>query len=184
MPELPENYGKTFLTHLLSVVLQRGGPRDFVAAGYSRNFIRLCDLAVQEYGLSRKALNEYVNTPNNVMSPLFVATGHMEQCIQAMRRAIRFARHKNGPRLPRTEVISREVEARIRNMRDAIEHTDERLREGRIQEGEFLMLVVRSDGIELEGNEILYSELTAWLTQLHNLSEIVATYREEHENTP
>ena len=55
MPELPETYGKTFLTHLLNIVT-RGGPSDFAAAAYSSNFIRLSDLAIQEYKLARESL--------------------------------------------------------------------------------------------------------------------------------
>lgn len=184
MPVLPDNYGETFLKQLLNVVFAKGGPSDFAAAAYSRNFVRLCDLAIQEYNLAREALIEYVNTPNNVMCPLFVATGHFEQCIHAMRRAIRFARHKNGPRLPRTDVFSFSVESRIRGLRDAIEHTDEKIREEKIKQGEFLMLAVKSDCIELEGKKILYSELAEWLKQLHELSEIVATYREDRELQP
>lgn len=98
-----------------------------------------------------------------------------------MRRAIRFARYKDGPRLPRTDVVSSSVESRIRGLRDAIEHTDEKIREEKIKQGEFLMLAVKSDCIELEGKKILYSELAEWLKQLHELSEIVATYREDRE---
>ena len=106
MPEIPETYGKTLLTHLLNVTFARGGSSDFAAAAYSSNFIRLSDLAIQEYKLARESLIEYVNSPNNVFSPLFAATDHLEQCIHALRRALRFARHKNGPRLPRMEVIT------------------------------------------------------------------------------
>lgn len=182
MPELPEKYGNTFLTHLLNVVLAAGGPSDFAAAAYSRNFIRLSDLAIQEYKLARKSLIEYENTPNNVFSPLFVATSHLEQCISALRRAIRFARHKNGPRLPKMDVISAKTAYRIINLRGAIEHTDERLQKGQIRQGEFLMLAVKSNGIELDNKEISYSELADWLTQLQTLAEQVATYRENRES--
>ena len=184
MPKLPDNYGKTHLMHIISVFFINGGPSDFAAAAYSRNFTRLCDLAIQEYNLAREAFVEYIRTPNEAMSPLFVATGHLEQCIHAMRRAIRFARHKNGPRLPRTEVISREIESKIINLRGAIEHTDDKIRKGQIKQDDFLMLAVKNNGIELGGNEILYSELAEWIKQLHELSEIVATYREESESRP
>lgn len=179
MPKLPESYGKTFLTLLINVAFTNGGSSDFAAAAYSRNFVRVCDLAIQEYTLAREALIEFINTPNNIMNPLFVATGHLEQCIHAMRRAIRFARHKNGARLPRIDVISSNVEWKIQNMRDAIEHTDERIRKQEIQQGEFLMLAVKSDSIELDGKEISYTELAEWLKQLHDLSEVIATYRKD-----
>ena len=184
MPELPEGSDKTFLADILNVVFTRGGPSDFAAAAYSRNFIRLCDLAIREYMLAREALIEYINTPNEVMSPLFHAVGHLEQCIHAMRRAIRFARNKQGPRLPRMDVISSDVESRIRNIRNAIEHTDERIRKGRIQKGEFLMLGVKSGSIELEGKEIYYSELAKWLKQLKQLAEYMASYHEKNEREP
>ena len=180
MPKLPDNFGKTLLSHILNVTLSSGGPSDYVAAAYSINFIRSSDLAIQEYNLARKALVEFIETPNNVMSPLFLTIGHLEFCINAMRRAIRFSRHKHGPKLPRIDVISSNVSYRIRNIRDAIEHTDERIRDEKIVQGKFLMLAVKSDGIELEGKEILYSELAEWLKQLHELSSIVAAYREEN----
>jgi len=176
MPEIPDGYGIVFQTQLLNVYFNSGGPSDYAAAAYSRNFVRLCDLAIQEYRFARVTLMEYINTPNNVMSPLFIATGHFEQCIHAMRRAIRFARHKNGPRLPRTPVVSSDVASRIRNMRDAIEHTDERVRDKEIQHGDFLIMAVRSDGIELQGEDILYTELHEWLCQLQQLSEFVASH--------
>jgi hypothetical protein len=67
MSELPANYGDSYLTHILTVVFNGGGPSDSAAA-YSKNFIRLCDLAIHEYKLARKTLTEYINTPNEVIS--------------------------------------------------------------------------------------------------------------------
>jgi hypothetical protein len=179
MPDLSEESDKKILFHLLNVFFTGGGPSDYQAAAFSRNFIRLCDQATKEYELARQALMEQVSTPNNVMSPLFQAAGHFEQCISAIRRAIRFSRHKKGPRLPRTEVLSDRVEKKLRDMRDAIEHTDSRIRKGQIVDGDPIMLMVKSDSIELGGVEIYYDELARWIKQLNGLAEVVARYREE-----
>ena len=183
MPELPKDYGETIILFLNSVIFVNCGRSDYAAASYSKIFIRLCDLAIQEYNLARESLISHVSSPNMVMSHLFVATGHLEQCINAMRRALRFARHQNGLKLPRTEVISSRVENRIINLRGAIEHTDERIRDKVIQEGEFFMLAVKSNAIELDGKEILFSELAEWLKQLQELAEKVATYKEASDLT-
>jgi len=40
------------------------------------------------------------------------------------------------------------------------------------------MLVVRSDSLELCGNEIYYEELAEWIKALNKLAEFVATYCE------
>ena len=81
-------------------------------------------------------------------------------------------------KLPKTDVMSQAVQKRIRELRDAIEHTKSRIpKEGKI-EGELLMLAAKSDGMELDGIEVSCSELVGWLSELNQLAEFVATYRE------
>lgn len=176
MPDLSSESDKKILVHLLNVVFRGGGPKDWQADAFSHNFVRLCDLATHEYELAREALVEQLNTSNNVMSPLFRAVGHFEQCFSALRRALLFARHKKGPKLPRSDVLSDRVTKRLIDIRNAIEHTDRDLRKGRISENEPIMLVVKSDSVELCGNEIYYNELAEWIRALNKLAEFVVSY--------
>lgn len=183
MPDLSGEPDKKILDHLLNVFFRGAGPKDWRAAVFSRNFVRLCDLATREYELARASLVEQVNTPNNVMSPLFRAVGHFEQCLFALRRALRFARHKKGPKLHPSDVLSKIVTKRLRDIRDAIEHTDERIRKDQISENEPIMLVVKSDSVELGWNEIYYNELAEWIRALNKLAEFVAGFRESETKT-
>ena len=183
MPDLSGESDKKILGHLLNVIFRGGGPKDWQADAFSHNFVRLCDLATHEYELAREALVEQVNTPNNVMSPLFRAVGHFEQCFSALQRALLFAHHKKGPKLPHSDVLSKRVRKRLRNIRNAIEHTDRDLRKGRISENKQIMLIVKSDSVELGGNEIYYNELAEWIRSLNKLAEFVVSYCESETKT-
>ena len=89
------------------------------------------------------------------------------------------ANHKDGVRLPKSTVNSRQVRKRVRAMRDAIEHTDKRLVTGKIGLGEPIMLKPKSDRIELSDVTILYAELSEWLVELNELAGIVATWNQK-----
>ena len=97
-------------------------------------------------------------------------------CILALRRALRYAHHRKGLRLPRGVVNSRKTRKIVTSMRDAIEHTDARLQNGKIAERDPIMLMVKSDRMELGGVIILYDDLAAWLHELNQLAGQVAAY--------
>lgn len=184
MPDLSGESDKKILGHMLNVFFRGGGPKDWQAAAFSSNFVRLCDLATREYELAREALIEQVNTPNNMMSPLFRAVGHFEQCFSALQRALLFAHHKKGPKLPHSDVLSNRVTKRLRDIRNAIEHTDKDLRKGKINENEPMpMMFVKSDSVKLCGNEIYYNELAEWIRALNKLAEFVVSYCESETKT-
>lgn len=183
MPDLSGEPDKKILGHVLNVFFRGAGPKDWQAPAFSRNFVRLCDLATHEYELARATLVEQVNTPNNVMSPLFRAVEHFEQCLSALQRAQRFARHKKGPKLPPSDVLSKIVTKRLFKIRNAIEHTDDCIRKCQISENEPIMLVVKSDSVELGGIEIYYNELAELIRALNKLAEFVAGYCESETKT-
>jgi hypothetical protein len=187
MPKLDDLGGYRSLAHILNVVFRGGGPQQRQSAALVRNYIRIVDHLIIEYQSARDALTSYVNTPNEVMGPLFVATGHFESVITSLKRAQRFLeRIKRDRAVPSVDkelaVISKEAIKKVTDIRDAIEHLDEKVIKGKIEEGESIALLVKSDGVELLGTEIKYTELAKWIRELDTVSNFLSTYTEESLN--
>ena len=135
MPDLPRLNSKTSLTLLLNRVFAGGGPKDPKSYALVMNFIRVVDVLVTEYESARESLAKFVNTPNDVISPLLVATGSFELCITTMVRAVnlgrRIRRGRRGPTISKKmSVLSDTVWERVNGMRNAIEHIDSELANG------------------------------------------------------
>ena len=92
-----------------------------------------------EYNATREALQLYIDTPNNTLSPLFRAIAHMESCVNTMRRAILFARrmrnHKESPAIDKRKVLSGDAGDRLVGIRNAIEHLENSILNGDIGRG-------------------------------------------------
>jgi hypothetical protein len=184
MPDLSALDGKLILNQALNTMFRRAGPSDRLAKALWLNYVRLVDQTLWEYKAARESLQEYVETPNNVISPLFRTIAHLEACINTTWRAIRFARrmrrNKNSPRIDKLPVLSDTVASQIDKLRNAIEHLENKILNGAIAEGEPTTLIAKSDGIELAGIEIFYLELANWIKELHSLAESIIDYREEN----
>jgi hypothetical protein len=66
------------------------------------------------------------------------------------------------------------VVKRVGSIRDAIEHLDEQLLDGRIREKEPVALVLKAAHLELGRQQVGYIELAEWLTGLYRLASVVA----------
>jgi len=183
MPDIQNLFPWNILNYMLNRTFRGAGPKDSQASSLLVGFIRLVDQSVQEYENARAALNEFVSTPNNVITPLFKASGHLETCIGAIWRAINFARRmrndKNSPSIPRRiPVLSKTVKKPIKNIRHAIQHAEEKIMDNRIVEGDAIFLVVKSDALEIAGTEVTYTDLSNWIKELHCLASSLADYHE------
>ena len=182
MPDLSNLTDKNTLGVLLGLFFRKAGPSDYQAKALWVNYIRLVDQVVREYKAAREALQLYVNTPNNVMLPLFQCIGHFESCISLMKRAIVFARrmrrHRGGPQIGKHDVLASAGE-KIINFRNAIEHLDDDILKGNVPIGSPIALMVKSDSIELTGNEIYFTDLAKWIQELHKLATDLVNYNEE-----
>jgi hypothetical protein len=183
MPDLSGLNAKASLTLLLNRMFAGGGPKALKSYAFVMNFIRLADKLIIEYERTRTALNEYVNTPNNVISPIIYATNNCESCITTMVRAIklghRIRRDQNGPTIMRKiPVLSDSVWSRVNKMRVAIEHIDDGFCGSTWVPGDPPCLLLKSDRLELIGEEILYVELADWVRQLSDLAIQLALYKE------
>ena len=183
MPDLSNLNSKVILTFILNAMLKGGGPRDLQAWALVISYVRLVDKAVVEYQSARAYLEEYVTTDFFHMSPVFRATGHIETCIGTLKRAIRaldrIRRDQQSPEIPKhLPVLSGQTPERITEVRDAMEHMDERILNGQLPTIEALCLLT-DDGLDFCGTRVSFTELASWVKQLHSLSESLASYVEK-----
>jgi hypothetical protein len=182
MPDLSVLFRKNILTLLLAQVFQRAGAKDYAARAFQTTLVRVTDKALEDYELARLAFHEFVTRPNNsVWSPLFRATGHMENCLSSLERLFRLTRrlleHSETSDLVRSvAALAPSARKRISTLRNAMEHIDERLVNEKIKEGDLTMLFLGEDAIELQGVSVSYAELAQWLTELHGLAGKAALF--------
>lgn len=182
IPDLSGLNDKLTLGLILNAFFRSAGPRDPNTRALWMNYIRLVDQMIREYNSAHDSLQEYVDTPNNVMSPLFQCIGHMENCINSMRRAILFARRmRKRPRSPvvgRFTVLNDNNGGKVINLRNAIEHLDNAILNDEIAKGQSHTLLVNSDSISLAGIEIPYIELAEWIRELHTIAKNLIDFHE------
>jgi hypothetical protein len=147
------------------------------------NFVRIVDKLVLDYGHAREQMVMWATTPNGVIHPLLLATGHFESCIGSCVRAIEFGRRiradQNGPRsVPRgRQVLSDSVFTRLNRTRNSIEHLEGDILKGALRDGP-LCLAVRHNAIELGEDRISFGELADWITELHGIADQLAQFRQ------
>ncbi len=181
MPELEELHSKNSLNLILNLYLRRGGPNDKLAKGLWINYVRMVDQAIYEYHFARKYMEEFVTTDNNTISPLLRCSTHFENCIVSIRKAINFARsiRKNqaAPEIPKTELLSDRGARKIMDARNMLEHLEENLIKGKIEEGSMIMLAPEEKYLSIGSIVITYAELSVWLKELFEIAEVIKDYR-------
>jgi hypothetical protein len=120
----------------LNVVLDRtlsglpaGLPKSAMLVGLFTNFVRLTDKALREYDAARAEMLHYVQPSERLHTGYYLrAIDHMENCVGATHRAVLNSQAlrenkigRSGPRLTDRQ------EKRLRDVRHAIEHSDEKL---------------------------------------------------------
>ena len=84
----------------------------------------------------------------------------------------------DGPRIERhLEILSSGAVERIRGMRGAVEHLEEKILKGEIEKGQAHTLLLGEDGIELAEDVISYDDLARWVVGLHDLGREVVAFR-------
>jgi hypothetical protein len=66
----------------------------------------------------------------------------------------------------------------ITDMRNAIEHLENRIHRGEITSGQPLCIFPVEDRLELGKHKILFSDLAGWIREVYDCSKIIAEYRE------
>jgi hypothetical protein len=190
MPDLSNLSGKLTIDYFLNYAfgnteLQMSGP----GQAQFLNFIRLVDKTLLEYEPARFDLQNYVNSDNR--TSLFMrCVDHMENCVDSLHRSflhldglrtsIYRERQRTNEPLPdihRDELPKSSNRKRIDNIRDAIQHMDDRISKGRAgADIAPIGLNVKSDSVELDHEEIYYAELALWIQQIYGVAEQLTNY--------
>lgn len=144
-------------------------------------YLRLVDKCTYEYSRGRELLQAFVSSKpsEDRIGIMLHAANHFETCIGSLHRAAKYLealrRDRTGPKIPRNIAVLRDI-GRIRNVRDAIEHTDEDIWEQRISLGDPHVLQVKETGLALRKEEISYQELAKWIQDLHEQATLIAEH--------
>jgi len=178
MPDLSGLYSKNILPWILNITIRAQGSTTHPLVAYTAGYVRLVDKAVREYELSRHALEEFVDGGAESLSPYFRAADHLENCLNATRRAIRYARRirrdPDGLRVEKHEVPMKGEEGRVAAFRNATEHAEQQLGDGTLQEGEATILMLHQGSFSLGNYEESFGWLADLLRDLHALASKVA----------
>jgi hypothetical protein len=187
MPELVDCEPDLFLRFAITA-LDEGMSRE--QHWFTANLTRLTDKAIREYEAARNCLGSFISgraeaearpgwesatVPIEVLSQLLMAADHLENCVDALRRAESFLKttffvdvvRATGHDYP--EFLT-ELHDGIRNLRNAIQHADEHLAKGRVGEGSPVFISVGSDAIRFAGETVLHSELAAVIVTLRQMA--------------
>jgi hypothetical protein len=169
---------KNYLNLLLGRVFTGHGLFTDPAGSLLFNLSRLIDKAIDEYEHMRTELEAYEDSGGNSISRYAKAVSHLETCINALNRAMKYAealrRDKQTPWIEKPALPTDRQRQRLSMLRAAIEHTDERIicaNERHIQIGEPISLVILEDGCELGGCTIRFEELARWIQQVHDVTK-------------
>lgn len=170
--------------NMLNVILERtlvGLPpnlRSYPMTGVFVNLCRLTDKALNEYKGARVDVVNYVSS-NGSPAYLLRAIEHFENCIDAIYRAVLNAEALRNNGIGRgAQRLTDNQRVSLKAMRDAIEHSDERLLQlsrGRwrpwFQQGQPFSLFVTNTRISIGEHVLTYRQLAAAITKCHNLIE-------------
>ena len=158
-----------------------------------RVFVRLIDKAISEYTQARalviaqiaegqQDLEEVPKSVSNIY--MFSFIDYMENCISTVRRILRFLERLKGNQdgLMFNRSIRKHIKsltASIVNVRNAIEHMDEKIQNDLVQEDQPVMLKLADsqDGVTIAGESLKFTDLSSLLKQLHSLGKNMAEWR-------
>lgn len=114
------------------------------------------------------------------------AQDHFESCVQSLHRAMEYLEHlrrfgyKRGdgtPFIPKPrelEVLRDSIRDQVRDMRDAVEHLDRDILEGRLGETVKVGIHLGWERASLGGLTLGYADVARWITQLHEYAALLS----------
>ncbi len=188
--KMPDLSSLDLLINRLIVQLLIGNPGlSQKASLYRRNFVRLVDKALREYAEAREAILADISDANRSVKDLkkygrrmhFIAfTDHIETCINAVARLYkileRIKLEKQSPAWPRE--LRRLLETKgksIADIRNAVEHIEEKIQKGELGQGTPVMLTVseNDDSLVVANYEIKFTELAMVLNKMHEVAQYI-----------
>ena len=139
MPHLGDDYPDTLLWQYFIASESLDGDLHSLAV----NLARLSDKAIREYRAASDDLTAFLDTPCGVErleghTRLLQATDHLENCIDAIRRAEGFFDTPAFKRVTTAEnwEMLKDLHRDLRKIRNSIQHAEGRFAESRIPEGD------------------------------------------------
>lgn len=170
-------------------------------------YVRLVEAALIEYRLAEAPLKEFWEESSSIkISAMHKSVAHFEACITDMHRAIRcFTWLRNNEMVPeglriilcteKPTFIADKIAGRLRKVRDAIHHMEEKFMNENIPEGASFTLypdgsetpvdgepgqtLKKIDLLKIGAMEIRFSELAEWLIEMGCYAEKISEYKPE-----
>lgn len=179
-PDL-SSLGPLVANYNLNVALtNRGGSDDAQVRSYVHSYLVTTDKAVRAYNQGRALLLEYVASSNR-SSLLRNGLGDFETCITAIKRNLRLVprmgNHPENPDIERSQKrLIASFDAEITRVRDAIEHMDEVIFDGKAA-GVPALLAVSQDGavLQIASHQLPFTRLAECLSEVHALGLALAS---------
>lgn len=137
------------------------------------NLSRLSDKARYEYNLTCGIMQSFANEKSKKYLNAFLyqdAINHMENALNALTRGVKYydRLRKSRNNTEKYEKLKpRENFNTVKLLRNAIEHTDEHILEGKIIEGQAHSLFINEDGILLGAFFIDFDTISRIISELH-----------------
>ena len=181
---------KRDLGKLLGVHAQPSGRARQMADGY----VRLLEKTLLEYTEARHKLVAFL--AEGSADDQHRAQDHFESCVQSLHRAITYLDRlrsfgyklpDGSPFVPRPrdlEVLREDVKAKVRNMRDAMEHLDSDILDGRLPETALVGVHLGWEMVTLSSHTLEYRDVTRWIEQLHEFAVLLSQVRIQVDPPP
>ncbi len=178
MPDLGDDYPDTLFWQYFTASDSLDGDLHSLVV----NLARLSDKAIREYRAASDDLTAFLDTPRGVErleghTRLLRATDHLENCIDAIRRAEGFFNTSAFKRVTATQhgEMLKDLHRGVHDIRNSIQHAEERFAEGRIPEGDPLFPAMTSDCLYFAGAYIPYAEIAALAMTVRQLASVGIT---------
>jgi hypothetical protein len=203
IPELTK-YPNGFPEHWLKTLFLDKGPNTYQARALMSTYIRLVEGAYAHYGTARSHVYTFWNTHTGIaIGSVNLSSTYFEDCINCMHRAVLCITGIRGNKqIPadvkkvlssRPRFATGAVANRIRAMRHAVQHMDERVLQGKIVEGSLFAIAANGPEVPAEelgvgqtrkiidrlimgDQEIMFSELSEWLAEMGDCAELISKY--------
>ena len=202
LPDVPDPVGaiSDYWSRYFFVGSPSQNPQINALAG---TYMRLVEAAIVEYRLGSVALRQvWADHTSLGLRAMHRSISHFESCVSDMHRAIAaYRRLRNHPdRDPlsaylagvKPAFIADKIAFRVRDMRDAVHHLEEKVVKGEMAEGQSVAL--RPDGQEVPHptepgqtikmfdrlaigpHQLMFSEIAAWLSEMSAVATTVARF--------
>lgn len=205
MPELTE-FPNDFPGHWMNILFTKTRPDTYQIHALTTTYVRLVEAAMEDYRLARGLVDEVWVHRDPSSIPIGAhnrASAYLEACLTNMHRAVRcMNKIRNRPDVPsdlkslipqRVRFTEPLIADRIRDVRDAVHHLEEKVLKGRVPEQTPFMVQavgpetpVREepgqtlktiDRLQIGSHEIKFLELYAWLLEMGECAEKISKYQ-------